>query len=133
MGPPLSSEARTPLHTVEGIHAALAGLGFDIPGWHQSAAKLSIDYPDDTRTWEEEDGPLGLGRAQAAHEKEHGIPFEPWNQQIGPRVMLTDANDPSASFALDDGSVGFKLEMQNNRADTKKKSWHQRLRGWFGG
>lgn len=133
MGAPLSTEARTPLHTVEGIHAALTSLGFDVAGWHESGTKVSVNYPEDFKKWEGEDGPLGLRQAHAAHEKEHGIPFEQWTQQFQPQVVLTNSNDPSASFALRDGSAGFKLEMQKNPADIQKKPWHQRLRGWFGG
>jgi len=129
IGAPLASEARAPLTTVEGVHAALASLGFDVAGWVESGSKVSIGYPEDYEKWEGEDGPLGLRAAHAAHEKENGIPFDQWTQQFQPQIVLTNANDPSASFALDDGSAGFKLEMQ--APEISKKPWHERIRGWF--
>lgn len=99
MGTPLPTEARAPLDTVEGIHAALTSLGFDVAGRHESGSKVSVDYPEDCTQWEEEDGPLRLRQARAAHEEEHAIAFEQWAQQVQPQVVLTDANDPSAAHA----------------------------------
>jgi len=132
MGSPLPSEVRTPLHTVEGIHAALWCLGFDVGGWHESGSKVRFEYPDEfLKLVSSEEGPLGLRQAADAHEKEHDIPFEQWKQQFRPQVVLTHSDDPSASFALKDGP-GFKVEMRRS-PPVQKQPWHKRLREWFGG
>jgi len=132
MGSPLPSEVRTPLHTVEGIHAALWCLGFDVRGWHESGSKVCFEYTDEfLKLVSSEEGPLGLQQADAAHEKEHGIPFDQWKQQFRPQIVLTHSNDPSASVTLKDGT-GFKVEMRRSPT-VQKQPWHKRLREWFGG
>lgn len=130
IGAPLASEAGAPLDTVEGVHAAVTHLGFDVQGWVESGSKVSISYPESYEQWETEDGPLGLRQTLAAHEKEHGVPFESWTEQFQPRVALTHGSDPSASFTLGDEGAAFKLEMQRTPEEAKE-AWHQRVRGWF--
>jgi hypothetical protein len=131
MGSPLPSEARRPLHTVGGIHAAVTCLGFDVAGWLESGSKVWFNYPEEYRKWQSEEGPLGLEQAEAAHEKEHGIPFEQWVQQFRPQVVPTHSNDPKASFIDKDGT-GFNVEMRRSPT-VQKQPWHKRLREWFGG
>jgi hypothetical protein len=137
MGTPLAFEAKVPLSTVQGIHAGLASFGLDVGASSTSASMREVVFPEDTSAWTSEDGPLGLRAAHAAHEKEHGIPFEQWTQQFQPRVVVTQAGDPHASFVMKDGSAGFRLEMQPQPAappeETPKESWYERVRGWFGG
>src|SRR5262245_33415043 len=125
MGSPLRSEARRPLHTVEGIHAAVKYLGFDVARWHKWGSKVWFNYPEEYRKWQSEEGPLGLKQAEAAHGKEHDIPFEQWVEQFRPQVVLTHSNDPKASFIGKDGT-GFSIEMQRSPT-VQKQSWHNRL------
>jgi len=131
MGSPLPSEVHAPLHTVEGLLAAVTSFGFDVLAWHESGSKVWFNYPEEYRKWQSEEGPLGIKQAEDAHEREHGIPFDQWKQQFRPQVVHTHANDPKASFIAKDGR-GFSIEMRP-LPTVQKQPWHKRLRQWFGG
>jgi hypothetical protein len=99
MGSPLPSEVRTPLHTVEGIHAALRCLGFDVEGWHESGSKVWFEYPDEFRLCSLSQ----MTRALPSHSRMRRV--SKWRCGSHPRCKSSRGTNGCESGSVDDAHL----------------------------